>query len=708
MIRLCAKVFGFIWCLLALAGFGCAGVDPKPEGPMIDKLRIEGAHEISPRQVKKKILSSASSFFPVWLQWLPLVGTDEYYDVNAWQADLRRIERYYQSEGYYQAKVLDDDVVETKPGHVALNVRLEEGEPTRVSEVSLLGLDALEAEHQAAVRSRLPVKVGEVFREVDWAEAKQTLATRLRELGYAEAVVEGEAVVDLQNGTAVLVLATTPGLRYKFGDIVVSPYPDTQVASEWIVAQVENAIKPGAWYSASALNDAQALVFQMGVFGAVKVTGTAPDREKGTVPVVVDVREAPFHSVRLGPGIGIDTLRQEVRLVGEYTHRNFLGGLRRFSVRGKVGAAFLPTVWDVVGATANSKGGPVASVLTQLDQPRFLSARNLTGKVSLDLSSGLEPAYRFSGGTANAGVIWRPHPTISIFPSINADVYGLDSNVPLGASAPQALFGCPVLPALCVITYLEQTIEWDRRDNKLEPSTGTYFALSLQEGGPPGVFTYLRVQPEARGYLSFGDEKKVTLAAKLKAGTLMSFNKEQESSIMARFFSGGAGMRGFATRRLSPLLEVPQANSAPLMPIPPEHKQQRVEGEPIPIGGKGLLEASVELRWNVWTELVLALFSDTGMVTWEMLGEGANPFNTLYTSVGLGVRYRTPLGPIRLDFAVRLPVGAPQRLNPNGEVDPRTIVYPAGGCLGLGSTPPTWGGHPEGVCTFHLSIGEAF
>ena len=693
--------------LTLVAAAGCAASSPKPDGPLIDSLRIEGTGAIPPRQVKKKILTEQSSVFPWWLYWLPLVGEDEYFDVNAWQTDLRRIERFYQSQGYYQAKVLDDDVVETKPGHVALNVKVREGEPTKITAVSVAGLEALAPEHQRAATEKLPVKVGEVFREATWADTKATLVTRLQELGYAEAVVEGEAVVDLEQSTAVLRLGATPGQRYKFGKIFVANDPGAQVDPKWIVAQVENAIKAGDWYAESALNEAQGLVFQMGVFGAVKVNRGAPDRAEGTVPIVVDVREAPFRSARLGPGLGVDALRMQAYAVGEFTHRNFLGGLRRFSIRGKLGWAFLPNVW------ASKQNGPVASIINEFEQPRFLSARNLTGRISLDLSSGIEPAYNYIGGTLKAGVVWRPSSTITIFPSYNLDVYRLGSDVPLGSSGPEALFGCPLL---CVISYLEQTFEWDRRDSKLEPKTGTYVGLSLQEGGLGGVFAFLRVQPEVRGYISFGEEKKVTLAAKLKVGTLHSLNRDGGSPIMARFFSGGAAMRGFATRRLSPLLEVPLKNTAPPMPEPPPYDQQPpVAGETIPIGGKGLLEAQVELRWNVWEELVLAVFSDTGMVSWESLGESGNQWQYIHTAVGLGIRYRTPLGPIRVDFAVRLPLGSPARLNPpqpgnpSGKIDPRTIVTGQnGGCLGLGSSPTNWGGYPEGVCAFHLSIGEAF
>ncbi len=676
-------------CILLV---GCAGAAPKPDGPLIDKVSVDGANHLKESDVGKKILSTGSSWLP---GWMPFFGHDEYYDPSAWQADLRRIERYYQSQGYYQARVLDENVAETKPGHVALTVKVEEGEQTKVTAMKIEGLGELPPELQASVQKSLHLTQGSVFLEEDWANTKEQLLIRLREAGYAEAVLEAEATVDLANASAVLTIALAPGQRYKFGKIFVSVDPEAQVPAKRIAEQVESAVHPGDWYSESALAEAQGLVFQMGVFGAVKVNRGAPDRPEGTVPVVVDVREAPFHTIRLGPGLGIDSVRQEVRLLGEYTDRNFFGGLRRFTLRGKAGIAFLPTIWGVAASSGGAKWGPVFQILTEFEQPHVF-VRNLNFQASLVVASGLEPGYGYYGGTARVGLAWRPSTTLTIFPSYNLDIYRLSTPVPLNGGAPELLFGCPLT---CVVNYFEQTVEWDRRDNKLEPKSGTYLALSLQEGF--GGFTYFRVVPEARGYLSFGEQKKVTLAGKVKVGTLLTPVGE-DSPIISRFFSGGSSMRGFSSRRLSPLLAVAQAGQPPAPPIPVPAIV--VPGETLPIGGNGLFEASVEVRWNVWDDLVLSVFDDTGMVT-----AGSLDFKLmdhyLYTAIGIGARYRTPLGPIRVDLAFRLPVGGPQNLI---QRDTRTLDYQRGGCFGLGTTSSATGGYPEGVCAFHLSIGEAF
>jgi translocation and assembly module TamA len=151
-------------------------------------------------------------------------------------------------------------------------------------------------------------------------------------------------------------------------------------------------------------------------------------------------------------------------------------------------------------------------------------------------------------------------------------------------------------------------------------------------------------------------------------------------------------MRGFSTRRLSPMVAV---------------EGTAIDGtkymQALAIGGSGLLEASLEVRLAVNEDWVVALFNDWGLVTPEPLFASANFFASLYTAVGVGVRYRTPLGPIRLDLAFRFPfVGGPLPV-------PDT-VEPNGGCFfGLGRTGSrTYAGAPENLCALHVSVGEAF
>jgi translocation and assembly module TamA len=200
------------------------------------------------------------------------------------------------------------------------------------------------------------------------------------------------------------------------------------------------------------------------------------------------------------------------------------------------------------------------------------------------------------------------------------------------------------------------------------------------------------------------------VAARVRLGTLLTpfteTGERQQSAIVNRFFSGGStgtsSMRGFNSRRLSPLYLVNPGS-------PPE------EWEFIPIGGNSLFESSVEARYRVVGDLFVASFYDTGFVGEEHLRladeqqagrERRGLFgSTHYHAVGLGIRYLTVVGPIRLDIGYRLPIGGPltvRNVPPSG-----TIPGPT--CFGFNvGADGSYAGAPEDICTFHLSIGEAF
>lgn len=711
--------------LLALLG-ACAGA--RRDQPVVRDLELEGVRQLSAGDIKARIVTGET---PWWQRFWPF-AEPEYFDPNAWAADLRRIERFYQAQGYYQARVVDSEVRRPGERDVRLRVRVTEGEPTHIAQVQVLGLEQLPADERARALDELPLVEGAVFREEDWAGVKETVRGRLRELGYAEAEVGGEVAVDVETREARVLLSTRPGQRYRFGNVFVATDANPKVSVKRIIEQAQGAVEKGEWYNETALAEAQARVFKMGVFGGVKVNRGAPDREAGTVPVVVDVREAPFHSLRAGGGVGVDQRRQEARVLAEYTDRNFGGGLRRLTTRARAGWAFIPSTLSVVRNRVqdNPRNGPVFDLLGEFEQPRLLF-RDLRLQASLELEKGLEEAYGFYGGRARAGVVWQPHPAFSVFPSYNLELYWLSlyqrgGDPLLGGRTPQLVYGCRDADLVdpetgkaraCrqALSYLDVTAEWDRRNDRNEPRRGYYASLSLQAGGGvlQGDFDYLRLLPEARFYQSFLKNDRLTLATRVRLGSLVPFRgpgsapgEYPTSPIVNRFYAGGANsMRGFNARRLSPHVALTPAPPDPEdpNPLPPVLEPEAT----VPVGGNSLFESTVEARYQVSGPFVVAAFWDTGLVgvrdfrSWgREVGVG-----DLYHAVGVGLRYLTVVGPIRLDLARRLPFGPPLTVS-NGEA--YTGGRPGANCFGLGEGSGTFSGAPDSLCSFHISIGEAF
>ena len=220
--------------------------------------------------------------------------------------------------------------------------------------------------------------------------------------------------------------------------------------------------------------------------------------------------------------------------------------------------------------------------------------------------------------------------------------------------------------------------------------------LVVQEGFNIGGYgyRYLRLVPEARGYLPLG--KRVVLAARTRVGMLVPVKEEGEPPIVARFNGGGPqSQRGYYTGRLSPMV--------------------LRSGDWVPVGGNGMADGSVELRVDLSKSWGGALFVDAGNVSRPSAQpNGYQPAldpTLLQWAAGLGVRYRTPFGPIRFDVGVQVPTdlagGVPfeHRFPTVPSVENAGApIYDKTGAV-VGYVP---GVHREPWIAFHVSVGEAF
>ena len=693
-----------VWLSLVLSfGGGCAHKSPSTE-PIIKKLDIAGNRALSDGAIEDKILTTKTGWWPFAKKYR--------FDPVIWSTDLQRIKRLYQTRGYYQAEVVRDQATPVPPDGVALKLQVQEGQPTRISRLDVQGLEALPDARRSALLAELPLASGQVFLERDWETAKGLLVTRLRNDGYAQVVVDGVALVDVHTQQAALKLAVRLGPQYRFGDIQIDTGGDTAIAPAWIWDQVRLAIPDGDFFSDEALGEAQHRVQNMGVFAAVKVTAGTPDPDSQRIPVRVETRESPLRTLKLGGGVRIDQIRNEARLVSEWSNRNFRGGMRKLTIHGEAGWAFIPNTYAVAtnaqSGDTQLRNGPIARLQLDFEQPNFLRRPSLRERSSIALNRTLEQTYDDLGGRLVNGVIWQPRASLSIFPSHHLE--GDQLNGPPGAGALTAplTLGCHTSDQSCFVwlSYLEEVITWDRRDDALEPRQGFYASLSLQQGGGPllGNFNYYRVLPEVRGYVSFGDDKELTFAARLKIGELLpTSGSAQDSAVVTRFYGGGSqSMRGFNDRRLSPLL---------VSQLPPSVGNTNPTPVTLPIGGNGLIDGSFEVRYALTTNLILAAFYDVGQVTLDRLQP--RDFQHLLMAVGFGLRYRTPVGPVRIDFARRLQVGTPPPLyevtgTGQLQVDKYTVDDSCFGLGGSGGGPPGEVHVPDNLCVLHISIGEAF
>lgn len=664
--------------------------------PVVKVLTLEGTRQVDEGVIEDGIATTATGW------WWPF-AKKKYFDPFTWSSDLLRIERIYEARGFYQARVLADRI-EEREGGVALTAVIEEGQPTVVGSLSLHGLESLSSAEREHVLADLRLEGR--FEERRWEDAKQTIETRVRNLGYARAAVSGRALVEVDSRTAALDITVALGPLCRFGEIRIdqgaAQGARPRIVPLWIWEQVRLAVADGELYSDDGVAEAQRRLVAMGVFSVAKVSVGDPDPVDHRMPVLVVVREAPLRLVRTGGGLKIDQVRNEARGLFEWSHLDFLGAMRRLTFRGELGWAFIPNVYATATnqISAGARNGPIARARLELEQPRLLGRPSLRGTSSAQLERTLEQAYDSLGAKLSAGVAWRPWTTWTVQAAYHLQGAYLNGPAIASVSAAPLTLGCATAANDCfvLLSYLEQIVAWDKRDFPLAARHGFLVSLALQEGGGPlgGDFAYLRILPELRGYVSFGERDAFTLGARVRAGQLL--HGSPQSAVVTRFFAGGGvSMRGFSDRRLSPLLLAP----------PPSTQLGTPNLLTLPIGGNGMVEASIELRWQLSEKLIWAVFVDGGQVTRDWLRP--SDLRTMLWAAGMGLRYRTPIGPIRVDIARRLPWG---RLPPLLALDLGSGViseqpYAARtDCFGIGGS--RGGPVSDGACVFHIAIGEAF
>jgi outer membrane protein assembly complex protein YaeT len=655
-VRALAAVWAAVWAA------GCAG--EKAEGrPWIRSLHLNGVKNVDAGDLKSRLAMQGRSWWPFWKK--------PYLNPFDLEIDAKRVQNYYHQHGFFDVRVVEQKVQPVKPDAVDVTLGVEEGRPTRIHAIAVVGLETVNARALRDVK-KMHIHVGDLFHYPHYQEEKDRIAGALKQHGYAWAEVEGEVGVDRDEYTAEIKLKVSPGPWARFGRLEVR---GTRRVSAKRLEQYANLIT-GKPFNLEALEDLRGSLYGLGMFSSVRVDYLHAPGRPDIADVVVTVQESTLHEVRFGVGFGIESQRNDVHTSVQYTKRNFLGGLRVLRLRLMPAYVAIPAVWNV------QRQGPAGTTDAQLIQPDLFWRTELKFTVGFDV--GIDYAYQYYGPRASLSLgrtFWRHHVVTGL--AYNFQLYKFFATDPAILEQPDlagSLYGF-IEPYR--LAWLQEDALLDLRDRPLDPARGGYFGLSAEEGGvwTGGAFQYQKLMPDVRGYLPLGT-RRVVLAGRVEFGQIF-VQGDLGSPITRRFYLGGpSSHRGFNYNRLSP--QVPSG-------------LQNVE--PIPIGGDQMLLAQFELRINLvrlygnW--LAMAAFADGGDVAAPSCGTAACrqvtgnlrtkvDVSDLHWAAGGGLRYKTVIGTIRFDLGVRL-----NRLEP---VEPNGVPNP----------------DPGQRFAFHISVGEAF
>jgi translocation and assembly module TamA len=512
------------------------------------------------------------------------------------------------ASGHYDAQV--DSAVETGAnGKLLVKLTIIPGPLYTFQQVTIEGLETTGAK---------AVEFGTLFgvEEKDPVDAddvlggQSALERQLKLSGYPFAkVAEPEVTVDHDTRSGTLALKVETGGERKFADILLKGEKLPFDAAH--VATIAR-FKRGDPFDQAKLEDLKRGLIATGLAGAVDVTpvpGAAPD----AADIAVSLEPAPPRTIAGEAGYGTG---EGFRVEASWTHRNFIRPEGALTVRGIAGTREQLAAVSLRQSNFRARD----HVLSAQIAASHLN-RNAYDARTLRLSAGLE---------RQSTIIWQK----KWIWSFGAELLASDErDVTARGFAQRQTY---------VIGALPLSLGYDRSDDLLDPTRGFRLAarISPEASLRQGSSFYLRTQIDGSAYLPAG--KRVVLAGRVRLGTLAGA-KTLTIAPSRRFYSGGGGsVRGFGYQQIGPR-----------------------DAFNDPVGGRSLAEFSLEARVRFGNFGVVP-FIDAGNIYSSQFPD----FSKFRYGAGVGVRYHSSFGPIRID------VGTP--INPQKGDTPVTVFVSLG------------------------------
>lgn len=515
-------------------------------------------------------------------------------------ADRERLATTLRSAGHY-AGTIDIAINETAEP-VAVTITVTPGAEYRFSQVLVAGADGRPLLGGAIDQKQLGLDSGAPARAPAVVAGRTRVEAALAERGYAYArVIDQRVVVDHGRRSMDVTYLVDAGPEIRFGRVSVVGLEEVEEP----LVRGRVAWRTGEPYRPALLEKTRTQINKLGAFGSVQVKlAEAPDAD-GSADVTITVTERKRRLI--GAGVTFSTAEG---LGGQlyWGHRNLFGGAEQLRIGAEVARLNTQTVAGGAYDRADYR------LVTDFQKPDFLIP-DQSLLVNTSVISERPIAYDRNALLASAKLERLLEEGLTVGYGVSAEQSRI---VETGVTTEATIFGVPL------------TGTYDATDDKLDPTKGFRVALEttpyLQTGDNTGGFVIGRIGASA--YHDFSADGSTILAARFAVGAIAN-GARRDLPADKRFYAGGGGsIRGFAYQKAGPL----DANGDP-------------------VGGKSLVEFGVEGRIKVTDTIGVVPFVDGGNVYDTALPEfGQEPF----LGAGLGLRYYTDFGPLRVDLGVPL------------------------------------------------------
>lgn len=505
--------------------------------------------------------------------------------------DTYAVTTLYAKQGF-QDRTVDSEVVfsEDKTG-ADVSLTIDEGPQTKVNSIAITGLAVVSEEK---TRKRLVHKVGGAYRHAALEAEKQAITSLVSEQGYPHATVDTSVRFSDDRSRADIIHDVDPGPRVTIGDIFISG----NLRTHGKVIRRELEVQPGEPLSLQTLHDGQRRLRGFDIFHGVGYRTLGLQEKNEAVNLFVEVEEnRPYYA----------------QVSGGYESDSGLFGRTRVGDKNLFGLN--KDLW--AGGEISETGYRLE---TRLTEPRFLNTRTIAsiGIFNEELTEFNQPfGTRTLGGSIGFGREWGKH----IMTALNFNLEERDQFRIEDDPTTEVEEGRTIFVATPFIRY-------DSRDSFVRPTQGIYLSLGvdISHGIQNQLDDFVRYLLDTRYF--YQPTKRVTLAALARIGQVLPYSDNELVPDDQLFFLGGIqNVRGFDENLL------------------------RFDSEGNPVGGKKAVVGSLEVRIDLGMNVELTTFFDIGSVQDALVDEGSDRYRP---SVGLGLRYITPIGPMGLLYGHKL------------------------------------------------------
>ncbi|PYR47156.1 MAG: hypothetical protein DMF89_19740 [Acidobacteria bacterium] len=611
----------------------------------VHSLKFTGVKGIDESALKSALATHVNSTLP----W----GPKAYFDRSRFDADLKRIETFYVDRGYPAARVIGFDVrLNDKQNAVDITLNIAEGEPVRVAAVNFVGFEVIPPDAFELLQKRIRLEVGQPRDRQVVVSAHEAALNALRDHGYPYSSITVKEDVGKDGRSATLTFEAVPGQRSYFGPVEVV---GNQRVSDSVIRR-GLAYKEGDLYNRRLVRETQRRLYATRLFQFVTVSpvpsavkreeradagsprelfgdaagsegpgtpvgdgageqgpaGGAASNEPIQVPTGITVAEGKPQRVTLGAGYGTE---EKGRADVKYLRLNFLGGGRTAEAHAR---------WSSLDR----------GVRLNFTQPYFPASHHTLGLLGQQWYT-FTPAFRSEVRGAKATLTHRSGPRTywSISMTSERDISEVTPEVLTNPRLRNGLIALGLDPVTGqqngTLNAIGADLQFSTANNPLNASRGYQLTLRGERAGGflPGTFNYWSFSVEGRHYQPFSS--RLVWANRAQVGNLEPSNGNPLNVPFGKrlFLGGSTSNRGWGIYEVGPLING------------------------LPVGGRSLAAFTSELRTLLYGKLGGVLFLDGGNVWADSF---AINLGDLRYSVGTGLRYQTPVGPVRFDFGYQL------------------------------------------------------